>query len=160
MRPQHISPINQSERELMTNEVSHEDLYVTARDYLRAEGDGCTVGINDVLEHLEMSFSDQSQMFQTAGVVLKLIEGLWREPHITRPSGWSIDFAWSEVGDGRPEGHRNYPDTDGLPVLGAMRAHVAWRRGEEQSITAPDDRMLVQSTRTPETELASAEADS
>ena len=124
----------------MSENVSSEELYTAAREFLRGQGDGCRVGIFDVLDHLDTSFNAEFPLFATVDDVVYLIEGLWRDPHVTRPANWSIDFAWNEEGDGRAGGLRNFPDTTHLPSAERLRAQLAWRRGEpmETPLEPPD----------------------
>lgn len=75
-----------------------DDLVAAAREVIRSEGDGCIVGIGQLLDELSDKFGDRFHVSPETHIVLDLIGHLWADPHVDQVpnTGW-IEFAWSDI---------------------------------------------------------------
>lgn len=79
--------------------VAIEALVAVAREFIRSEGDGCDVGISQVLEELSHRFGDRFPKWPDAYTVLEVIEAMWADSHVDQvPAPETNEFAWNETG--------------------------------------------------------------
>jgi hypothetical protein len=129
----------------MTNKyVPAPDLVAAAREFIRSEGDGCIVSIDQLLDELSGKFGDRFPVSPDTYEVLDLIETLWADPHVDQVShSGLIEFAWSEKGfDGPSHGIRRdaarssdragEEEDRSVPTVDVAEGHVP--QGDDQGV--------------------------